>query len=168
MLKVLVIDDQPAVRTALETLLAVHGLEAVSVGTPDEALHLLATEDIGAVLQDMNFAHQNTDGAEGMKLFRDVRALDPDMPILLMTAWTALESAVALIKEGRPTTSPSPGTTTSWSTRSGTWSRCGRCDRRTRGCAPRAIEPVGPSPTRTTSVARSTRARRCTRPFAWR
>jgi DNA-binding NtrC family response regulator len=100
MLKVLVIDDQPAVRTALETLLAVHGLEAVSVGTPEEALHLLATEDIGAVLQDMNFAHQNTDGAEGVKLFREVRSLDPDMPILLMTAWTALESAVALIKEG--------------------------------------------------------------------
>jgi DNA-binding NtrC family response regulator len=100
MLKVLIIDDQPAVRTALETLFAVHGLECVSVGTPAEALHLLATEDIGAVVQDMNFAHQNTDGAEGVQLFRAVRALDPDMPILLMTAWTALESAVALIKEG--------------------------------------------------------------------
>ena len=100
MLKVLIIDDQPAVRTALETLFEVHELPAISVSTPDEALHLLSTEDIGAVVQDMNFAQQNTDGAEGAKLFRTIRALDPDMPVLLMTAWTALETAVALIKEG--------------------------------------------------------------------
>jgi len=100
MLKVLIIDDQPAVRTALETLFEVHGLPAVSVGSPDEGLHLLATEDIGAVLQDMNFAQANTDGAEGVALFRRIRALDADMPVLLMTAWTGLETAVTLTKEG--------------------------------------------------------------------
>ena len=55
MLKVLIVDDQPAVRTALETLFELHELETVSVSTPDEALDLLATEDIGAVVQDMNF-----------------------------------------------------------------------------------------------------------------
>src|SRR4051812_1351941 len=100
MLKVLIIDDQPAVRVALETLLEVHGVPAVSVASPEEALDLLATEDIGAVVQDMNFTQENTDGAEGTKLFRRIRALDPDMPVLLMTAWTALEAAVTLIKEG--------------------------------------------------------------------
>jgi DNA-binding NtrC family response regulator len=100
MLKVLIIDDQPAVRTALETLFEVHGLPVLSVSTPDEALHLLATEDVGAVVQDMNFTQENTDGAEGMRLFRAIRALDPDMPVLLMTAWTSLEAAVSLIKEG--------------------------------------------------------------------
>ncbi len=100
MLKVLIVDDHPAVRTALETLFAVHDLSAVSVASPDEALDLLATEDIGAVVQDMNFAHENTDGSDGTKLFRRIHELDPDMPVLLMTAWTALETAVALIKEG--------------------------------------------------------------------
>jgi len=100
MLKVLIIDDQPAVRTALETLFEVHGLPAVSVGSPEEGLHLLATEDIGAVVQDMNFAQANTDGAEGVALFRRIRELDADMPVLLMTAWTALETAVRLTKEG--------------------------------------------------------------------
>jgi DNA-binding NtrC family response regulator len=100
MLKVLIIDDQPAVRTALETLLEVHGVPTLSVSGPDQALDLLATEDIGAVVQDMNFTQENTDGAEGASLFRRIRALDPDMPVLLMTAWTALEAAVTLIKEG--------------------------------------------------------------------
>jgi len=51
-------------------------------------------------VQDMNFTQENTDGAEGTALFRRIRALDPDMPVLLMTAWTALEAAVTLIKEG--------------------------------------------------------------------
>jgi DNA-binding NtrC family response regulator len=100
MLKVLIIDDQPAVRTALETLFEVHGLPTISVSGPDQALDLLATEDIGAVVQDMNFTQENTDGAEGVGLFRRIHALDPDMPVLLMTAWTALETAVALMKEG--------------------------------------------------------------------
>ena len=100
MLKVLIIDDQPAVRTALETLFEVHGLPAVAVSSPDEGLHLLATEDIGAVVQDMNFTQANTDGAEGVALFRKIRELDADMPVLLMTAWTALATAVTLAKEG--------------------------------------------------------------------
>jgi DNA-binding NtrC family response regulator len=100
MLKVLIVDDQPAVRTALETLFELNGLPTVSVSAPEEALHQIATEDIGAVVQDMNFVQQETSGDEGARLFRRIRELDPDMPVLLMTAWTSLETAVALIKDG--------------------------------------------------------------------
>ena len=100
MLKVLIVDDQPAVRSALETLFELNDLPAVPVSTPEEALNLLATEDIGAVVQDMNFTQEQTSGAEGTRLYRAIRELDPDMPVLLMTAWSSLESAVQLIKEG--------------------------------------------------------------------
>ncbi|HXU81007.1 MAG TPA: sigma-54 dependent transcriptional regulator [Polyangia bacterium] len=100
MLKVLIVDDQPAVRSALETLFELADLPAVSVSRPEEALNLLATEDIGAVVQDMNFTQEETSGAEGTRLFRAIHELDPDMPVLLMTAWSSLESAVQLIKEG--------------------------------------------------------------------
>jgi DNA-binding NtrC family response regulator len=100
MLKVLIVDDQPAVRAALETLFELNDLPAVAVSAPEEALNLLATEDIGAVVQDMNFTQEQTSGAEGTKLYRAIRELDPDMPVMLMTAWSSLESAVQLIKEG--------------------------------------------------------------------
>src|SRR6185369_6360758 len=92
MLKVLIVDDQPAVRSALETLFELNDLPAVPVSTPEEALNLLATEDIGVVVQDMNFTQEQTSGAEGTRLYRSIRELDPDMPVLLMTAWSSLES----------------------------------------------------------------------------
>jgi DNA-binding NtrC family response regulator len=100
MSKVLIVDDQMPVRIALETLFEVHGLEPISVGTAEEALDLVATEDVGAVVQDMNFSQNETSGDEGVALFRAVRKLDPDMPVLLMTAWASLETAVTLVKEG--------------------------------------------------------------------
>jgi DNA-binding NtrC family response regulator len=100
MAKVLIVDDQPAIRTALEMLCAVHGLATVTASSDHGVLELIASDDIGVVIQDMNFQHQETDGAAGTRLFRAIRDRDPDLPVILMTAWTALEAAVALVKEG--------------------------------------------------------------------
>ncbi|HEX7453881.1 MAG TPA: sigma 54-interacting transcriptional regulator, partial [Polyangiaceae bacterium] len=98
--KILIVDDQGAVRTALEVLFDVHGLETLSARSPSEALSLVANEDVGVVVQDMNFSSDNTSGQEGSALFRAIRQLDPGLPVLLMTAWTSLETAVELVKEG--------------------------------------------------------------------
>src|SRR5450631_2972223 len=98
--KILIVDDQGAVRTALEVLFDVHGLETLSARSPSEGLSLVANEDVGVVVQDMNFSSDNTSGQEGTALFRAIRQLDPGLPVLLMTAWTSLETAVELVKEG--------------------------------------------------------------------
>ena len=100
MLKVLVVEDQPAVCTALELLFDLHGVPAIFANDPRRALELIASEDVGAVVQDMNFRRDATDGAEGAKLLTDIKRLDPDLPVLIMTAFTSLEAAVQLIKEG--------------------------------------------------------------------
>jgi DNA-binding NtrC family response regulator len=97
---VLIVDDQPAMREALEILFDVHGLPALTAATPEEALDRVRNDDIGVVLQDMNFQDGETSGQGGSALFRSIRALDPDLPVLLMTAWTSLETAVELVKEG--------------------------------------------------------------------
>ncbi|MGN6186568.1 MAG: sigma-54-dependent transcriptional regulator, partial [Thermoanaerobaculia bacterium] len=47
-----------------------------------------------------NFTPGTTSGDEGVALFRQLRARDAELPILLMTAWTSLETAVQLVKEG--------------------------------------------------------------------
>jgi len=99
-LKVLVVEDQPAVCTALELLFDLHGIPTLIANDPRRALSLITSEDIGAVVQDMNFRRDATDGAEGAKLLGDIKRLDPDLPVLIMTAFTSLEAAVQLIKEG--------------------------------------------------------------------
>ena len=48
----------------------------------------------------MNFTPGATSGHEGMELFRQMRARDPELPVLVLTAWTSLETAVQMVKEG--------------------------------------------------------------------
>jgi DNA-binding NtrC family response regulator len=98
--KVLIADDQPAVCTALQLLFDLHGLPSVVVNRPEEALDLIATEDIGTVVQDMNFTQERTSGEEGVALFHAIKKLDPDLPVVLLTAWSSLETAVQLVKQG--------------------------------------------------------------------
>lgn len=98
--KVLIVDDQEAVRTALSVLFEVHDLEVLCAGSPEEALSLVRQADVGVVVQDMNFTQSTTSGEEGAALFRRIHALDPELPVVLMTAWTSLETAVTLVKEG--------------------------------------------------------------------
>ncbi len=97
---VLVIDDQPAVRDALRLLFEIHDIPCLTASVPEEALALARTAGVGAVVQDMNFEPGETSGDQGIALFRALRAARPELPILLITAWTALETAVQMVKEG--------------------------------------------------------------------
>ena len=76
-LKVLVVDDQPAVCAALELLFDVHGLETLTARTPERALELVRSEDLGVVLQDMNYHRDATSGEEGEALLRANQAARP-------------------------------------------------------------------------------------------
>ena len=97
---ILVIDDNPSVATALETLFSLHDIDTRSVTTPDDGLALLSRESFDLVVQDMNFHADTTSGEEGVELFAKIRAVYPDLPVILLTAWTHLESAVDLVKAG--------------------------------------------------------------------
>jgi len=97
---ILVIDDNPSVATALETLFSLHDIDTRAVTTPEEGLALLAREPFDLVVQDMNFHADTTSGEEGVALFAKIRAAHPDLPVILLTAWTHLESAVDLVKAG--------------------------------------------------------------------
>ena len=96
----LVIDDNPSVGTALELLFSLHEIDVLRAGTPEAGLEMLRRGGIDLVIQDMNFHADTTSGDEGVALFRQIRAQHPDMPVILLTAWTRLESAVDLVKAG--------------------------------------------------------------------
>ena len=97
---VLVIDDNPAVATALEVLFSLHELRTLRALSPREGLALLRKEAVDLVVQDMNFAADTTSGEDGVELFREIRAAYPDLPVILLTAWTHLDAAVDLVKAG--------------------------------------------------------------------
>jgi DNA-binding NtrC family response regulator len=100
MATVLVIDDNPAVATALEVLFSLRELRTLRADGPEAGLAILRREHVDVVIQDMNFRADTTSGEEGIALFRAIRARLPDVPVILLTAWTQLESAVELVKEG--------------------------------------------------------------------
>ncbi len=97
---VLIIDDNLSVATALEVSLSLHDLDCVIATTPEQGLDYLSTHSIDLVIQDMNFSADTTSGQEGVLLFKRIRAHSPDMPVILITAWTHLDMAVELIKAG--------------------------------------------------------------------
>src|SRR5271168_3129965 len=97
---VLVIDDNPAVAHALQLLFSLHDIRTLAALTPSKGLALLGREPVDLVIADMNFSADTTSGEEGAALFRALRAQQPDLPVILLTAWTHLESAVQLVKAG--------------------------------------------------------------------
>jgi len=97
---ILVIDDNPSVATALELLFSLHDIHTLRAESPDAGLDVLQREQVDLVVQDMNFHADTTSGEEGVELFRAIRERHPDLPVILLTAWTHLENAVELVKAG--------------------------------------------------------------------
>jgi DNA-binding NtrC family response regulator len=97
---VLIIDDNPAVGEALSLLLSLHDVRPLVALNPEEGMAALARERVDVVIQDMNFTADTTSGEEGVALFRQIRGQYPDLPVILLTAWTHLETAVELVKAG--------------------------------------------------------------------
>lgn len=97
---ILVIDDNPSVATALELLFSLHDIHTLRAESPDAGLEMLQREQVDLVVQDMNFHADTTSGEEGVELFRAIRERHPDLPVILLTAWTHLENAVELVKAG--------------------------------------------------------------------
>ncbi len=97
---VLIIDDQSAVRDALSLLLSLNDIRPLTAAAPDEGMAVLARERVDVVIADMNFSADTTSGEEGVALFHAIRARHPDLPVILLTGWSHLETAVQLVKAG--------------------------------------------------------------------
>ncbi len=97
---ILIIDDNEGVRTALQMLFSIHDIRPIACASPDEGLAMIDSQPIDLVIQDMNFSGDTTSGNEGIALFHEIRNRRPELPVILLTAWTHLETAVELVKAG--------------------------------------------------------------------
>jgi sigma-B regulation protein RsbU (phosphoserine phosphatase) len=98
--RVLVADDQPDVLEALRWLLTGEGYEPEFVSSTDAVLERLRARPFDLLLMDLNYTRDTTSGREGLELIQHVRAHDATMPIVVMTGWGSIDTAVEAMRRG--------------------------------------------------------------------
>ncbi|MBB2204705.1 sigma-54-dependent transcriptional regulator [Gluconacetobacter takamatsuzukensis] len=97
---VLFVDDDADIQSAARLLLTRRGFRVLAAHDAAEALTHVAAEPIDLVLLDLNYAPGATTGAEGLALLRDLHALRPALPIIVVTGHSGVAIAVAAMREG--------------------------------------------------------------------
>ncbi|HEX6465329.1 MAG TPA: sigma-54 dependent transcriptional regulator [Vicinamibacterales bacterium] len=98
--RILIADDQQDVIDALRLLLGDDGYEVTAARSPAEALDRLEAADFDLAILDLNYTRDTTSGQEGFDLMERIRALDPTLPVLVMTAWSSVAGAVEAMRRG--------------------------------------------------------------------
>jgi two-component system, NtrC family, response regulator len=99
---ILLVDDDPSVTASLGLLLKRNGHPTRAAASPQEALEVVAGQELDLVIQDMNFSRgtEGTPGEEGLELLGKIRELRPHLPVVLITAWGSISLAVEGMKAG--------------------------------------------------------------------
>lgn len=97
---ILVADDHEDVREALRLFLKGEGFDVVTVPTPAAAAEVIEKSDFDVALVDLNYTRDTTSGREGLELVARAQALDPTLPVVVMTAWGTIDSAVEAMRRG--------------------------------------------------------------------
>ncbi len=100
MARILIADDQADVLEALRLLLKGEGHTTELVKSPEGVVRVLAKADYDLVLMDLNYARDTTSGQEGLDLLGRLQALDSTLPVVVMTAWGSVETAVEAMRRG--------------------------------------------------------------------
>src|SRR5579883_2412322 len=98
--RILIADDQADVLEALKLLLKAEGYQIESANAPSAIMSTLEARDFDAVLMDLNYTRDTTSGEEGLQIVSKIHAMDPTLPVIVMTAWGSIELAVEAIRRG--------------------------------------------------------------------
>ena len=98
--RTLIADDQPDILEALRLLLKNEGHQTETASTPADVLEALQSGEFDLLLMDLNYARDTTSGKEGMDLVSRVRAINHNLPIVVMTAWGSVPLAVEALQKG--------------------------------------------------------------------
>jgi DNA-binding NtrC family response regulator len=100
MATILIADDQADIREALRLLLKGEGYSVELASSPAAVLQAVAKADYGLVLIDLNYTRDTTSGQEGLDLLTRLQSLDSTLPVVVMTAWGSVETAVDAMRRG--------------------------------------------------------------------
>jgi len=92
---VLIIDDEEEIRESIELLLNSEGLSTATAANGEEGLKKIEENSYDAVLLDLMLP-----GKSGMEVQKEIKRIDPTLPVIIITAIGAVETAVTATKEG--------------------------------------------------------------------
>lgn len=98
--RILVVDDDPDVLTAVRLLLKQEVTEIITEHNPEQIPTILSKGPLDLVLLDMNFKSTINTGNEGLYWLGRIKAMKPDLPVVMITAYGAIDLAVTSLKQG--------------------------------------------------------------------
>src|SRR6202041_3853626 len=101
---ILVVDDEIEIREGLEALLTSESFKVTLAETGEAGLQKLEDQPFDLMLLDVSLPDRN-----GLELLREIRRRDPQLSVILITAFGSIDMAPAAFKRGAPDFIPKPG-----------------------------------------------------------
>ncbi|HEU4516170.1 MAG TPA: sigma-54 dependent transcriptional regulator [Steroidobacteraceae bacterium] len=98
--RILIVDDQADILSALKLLLKREGFDVATASSPAGVLDIVAREHMDVALVDLNYSRDTTSGEEGTALVEQLHREHPELPVIVMTAWATVEVAVKAMRNG--------------------------------------------------------------------
>jgi len=95
MTKILIVDDEPRILLLMKSLLKANGFDVTTTADGASALEIVKKGEIEIVVTDLRMQPM-----DGMSLFHEVEAFNPDIPVILLTAYASVDTAIEAMKNG--------------------------------------------------------------------
>jgi DNA-binding NtrC family response regulator len=94
-MRILIVDDEEVLRDVLDVMLRREGFECLSAASGEEALNVLETEEVDLVVLDVMLP-----GISGIDTLRAMRISNPELPVIVITAFSSIDGAIEAMKYG--------------------------------------------------------------------
>ncbi len=92
---ILVVEDEELMRSILRQLLESENFKVFTADSAENALEIFSANDVAATLTDIKMA-----GMDGIELLDQIKAIDEESPVIIMTAYSSVDSAIAALRKG--------------------------------------------------------------------
>ena len=95
MAKILIVDDEPRILLLLQSLLKANGYLVETARDGNAALDIVRKGGVDIAVTDLRMAPM-----DGMTLFHEIKSIAPEIPVILLTAYASVETAIEAMKNG--------------------------------------------------------------------
>jgi DNA-binding NtrC family response regulator len=94
-MRILIVDDEEVLRDVLDAVLRREGFDIIAAASGEEALNVLDSEEVDLVILDVMLP-----GISGIDTLRAIRIANPNLPVIVITAFSSIDGAIDAMKQG--------------------------------------------------------------------